>query len=110
MTRKEIFHTNLRKLIENSGKSQIEIADAIGEKYTTFNMWALGGTMPRADKLQKIADYFHVGLDELMNEDHEIFIKTDLSMTIEELEGLNPEQLARVRKYIEFLKFEGGKK
>lgn len=67
MTRKSIFRDNLRKLIINSGKSQTEIADAIGEKYTTFNMWATGGTMPRADKLQKIADYFGIGLDELVN-------------------------------------------
>ena len=110
MTRKDIFHTNLRKLIDNSGKSQAEIADAIGEKYTTFNMWAVGGTMPRADKLQKIADYFHVGLDELLNEDHNILIRTDLAITIDELEGLDSDQLARIRDYIRYIKYEGGKR
>lgn len=108
MTRKEIFHSNLRKLIENSGKSQIEIAEAIGEKYTTFNMWALGGTMPRADKLQKIAAYFGVGLDELMNESPDIKIKSDYEITAERLRDLSVEQLALVRQYIDFIKYTGG--
>lgn len=110
MNTKEIFHMNLRKLIDNSGQTQNAIADAIGEKYTTFNMWAVGGTIPRADKLQKIADYFHVSTDELLCEDHPLTIKTDLAITIDELEGLDPDQLARVRDFIQYIKFEGRKK
>lgn len=106
MTRKEVFTKNLRKLIENSGKSQIEIADAIGEKYTTFNMWvAYNGTMPRADKLQKIADYFGIGLDELMCEDHDIRIKSDLDVTIDVIRDMTPDMLERVRRYAEYLKY-----
>lgn len=107
MNRKEIFHKNLRKLIKNSGKSQAEIADAIGEKYTTFNMWVVpNGTMPRADKLQKIADYFHVRLDELMNEDYEFYEKSDLDKTIDSIRELQPLLLERLQKYLEFLKYE----
>lgn len=106
MTRKEVFTKNLRKLIENSGKSQIEIADAIGEKYTTFNMWvSYSGTMPRADKLQKIADYFGIGLDELMCEDHDIRIKSDLEVTIDVIRDMTPDMLERVRRYAEYVKY-----
>ena len=107
MNRKEIFHKNLRKLIDNSGKSQAEIADAIGEKYTTFNMWVVpNGTMPRADKLQKIADYFHVRLDELMSEDYDPHNKSILDTTIDTVRELSPLLLERLQKYLEFLKYE----
>ena len=110
MDRREIFHINLRRLIEQSGKSQAEIADAIGEKYTTFNMWVVpNGAMPRADKLQKIADYFGIGLDELMNETPDIGAKSDLDVTIDVIKNMPPDMLARIRKYAEFLMFEGGK-
>ncbi len=110
MTNKEIFHRNFRKLIEHNGISQNAFADAIGEKRSTVNMWAIGGSMPRADKIQKIADYFGVKTDDLLIDSPDILIKTDLSITIDALEGLNAEQLAKVRDYIQFIKYEGSKK
>ena len=110
MNRREIFRANLRKLIDDSGKTQAEIADAIGEKYTTFNMWVVpNGAMPRADKLQKIADYFGVGLDELMNERPDFHIKSDLDVTFDVIRDMTPEMLDRVRKYAEYIKYAEGK-
>lgn len=110
MTRRETFSRNLRNLIELSGKPQRDIADAIGEKYTTLNMWATGNSLPRADKLQKLAEYFDVRIDELLNEAPPVRIKTDLEMTAAELEGLDSDQLAKVRDYIQFIKYEGSKR
>ena len=110
MTRREIFSRNLRNIIKQSGKSQRDIADAVGEKYTTFNMWVTGNSMPRADKLQMIADYFGIRIDELLNETPPVRIKTDIEMTAAELEDLDAEQLARIRDYIRFIKYEGSKK
>ena len=110
MTNKEVFHRNLRMLLENTRTSQNALADAIGEKRTTVNMWAVGASMPRADKIQKIADYFGVKTDDLLIDSPNILIRTDLSLTIDELEGLDSDQLARIRDYIRYIKYEGGKK
>lgn len=110
MTNKEIFHKNFRKLIEYSGKSQNAVADAIGEKRSTVNMWAIGASMPRADKIQKIADYFGVKTDALLIDNPDILIRSDIDIIAEQMEGLNTDQLHRLREYIEFLKFEGGKR
>ena len=110
MTRREIFSRNLRNLIELSGKPQRDVADAVGEKYTTLNMWATGNSLPRADKLQKLAEYFGVRIDELLSEAPPVRIKTDLEMTVAEMEDLDSEQLARIRDYIRFIKYEGNKR
>lgn len=63
---KKIFSRNLTRLIAQSGKSQKEIAEEMGFKYTTVNTWCKGGSFPSTGKLQVIADYFHLGKEDLI--------------------------------------------
>lgn len=65
---KKIFSKNLRKYVENSGKQQNDICRDIGVKTTTFNMWIKGNTMPNVSKIQMLADYFHIGKSDLVDE------------------------------------------
>lgn len=102
----------IRQQREAKGITQLELARRIG--YTTTGAISLIESGKRdlsLDKVREIAKALDVTPHWLMGwSDSPLEIKTDLELTIDELEGLNPEQLARVRKYIEFLKFEGGKK
>ena len=43
-----------------NGKSQSEVASAIGVSPQTFNTWMQGIAIPRMDKIQLLADYFNV--------------------------------------------------
>lgn len=63
---KKIFSRNLTRLISQSGKSQKEVAEDMGFKYTTVNTWCKGGAFPSTGKLQIIADYFHLGKEDLI--------------------------------------------
>lgn len=56
-----IFAMNLSNLIAERGKTQAEVADELGINRPTMNMWLSGKSMPRAGKVQMLADYFHVG-------------------------------------------------
>lgn len=58
----EIF-ANL--LIENNKKA-IDVSKATGIPASTFSDWKKGRSVPKQDKLQKIADFFHVSVDYLM--------------------------------------------
>lgn len=62
----EIFSYNLKKMLRLSGKSQKEVADAIGISPQTFNTWCQGIALPRMGKLQMIADYFGVNKSDLI--------------------------------------------
>ena len=90
----------------------MELAQKIG--YTTTGAVSLIESGKRdisIDKVREIAKALDVTPHWLMGwSDSPLEIKTDLELTIDELEGLNPEQLARIRDYIQFIKFEGGKK
>lgn len=64
---KKIFSRNLIRLIEKSGKTQKEIADAIGVSPQTFNTWVQGIALPRMGKVQVLADYFNVNKSDLID-------------------------------------------
>lgn len=65
---KRIFQRNLLKYISASGKTQREIAEAIGVSPQTFNTWCQGIALPRMGKVQLLADYFHINKSDLIEE------------------------------------------
>lgn len=71
MTKKEIFSRNLNSLLESLQKTQIEVARAIGVSQQTFNMWCRGVAIPRMDKIQSLADYFHIPMASLIEDINE---------------------------------------
>lgn len=68
---KRIFSRNLLRYIERTGKTQKEIADAIGVSPQTFNTWCQGIALPRMGKVQVLAEYFHINKSDLLEEPSE---------------------------------------
>lgn len=65
---RKIFSKNINKYINQSGKMQKEIAKELGYSPTTFNTWCVGKIIPSTGKIQKIADYFHIGKSDLLDD------------------------------------------
>jgi transcriptional regulator with XRE-family HTH domain len=65
---------NYRK--ENN-MTQMELADMIGISYQAVSSWERGNSMPDIEKIPKLADLFHVSIDELIGESR--VIKTVLN-------------------------------
>lgn len=65
---KKIFSTNLKSLLAERSKNQLEVAKSIGVSPQTFNTWTQGIAIPRMGKLQKLADYFGVNKSALLEE------------------------------------------
>lgn len=65
---KMVFAKNLNRYISLNQKQQKEVAEAIGEKPTTLNMWCSGNSFPGVGKIQKLADYFRIGKTDLLDE------------------------------------------
>lgn len=83
MTKKEIFSKNLNSILETLQKTQIEVARAIGVSQQTFNMWCRGVAIPRMDKIQSLADYFHVPMASLIEDCNDI--SSSLSYSADEM-------------------------
>lgn len=54
------------ELLQSRGKKTADVSRATGINQTVFSEWKKGKSTPKADKLQKIAEYFGVSLSYLM--------------------------------------------
>ena len=86
---RQIFSNNLRRLIDVSGKTQKDVADAIGVSQQIMNVWARGKAIPRMGKIQRLADYFGVEKSDLIDEKPEV-------PSIPDYSNIFPLQRARV--------------
>lgn len=66
LNQQNIFTNNLLHYVELSGKQQKEIAKDISIPIQTFNGWCNGVSIPKMDKIQIIADYFHIPKSSLL--------------------------------------------
>ena len=64
----EIFGRNLRRYVEQSGKLAKDIAAAVGVAPATFSEWMNGKKYPRIDKIEMLANYFHIQKSDLIEE------------------------------------------
>lgn len=71
LEQKKVFSKNLNFYLSQSGKTQKEVADAIGVITSTFNTWCQGVAIPRMGKIQALADYFHINKSDLIEEKSE---------------------------------------
>lgn len=65
---REIFSKNLKRLMYERGKMQIDLIRDLGFDKSTVSTWVNGTRLPRMDKVQKLADYFHCERSELIEE------------------------------------------
>ena len=64
----EIFARNLKRYIDSSGKTQTEVAAAVGVSRGTVCDWVKCRAYPRMDKIQLLAEYFGVQKSDLVED------------------------------------------
>lgn len=70
MTEKEqrdIFKSNLIRLVRKSGKSSKEIAESLGVSPQRFSTWLTGSTLPRIGMVEALAQFFNVQKSDLLD-------------------------------------------
>ncbi len=63
---KKCFASNIEYFIKLTGQQQRDVAAALGVAPTTFNTWCVGKILPTLPKLQMIADYFSIQVEDLI--------------------------------------------
>lgn len=108
---KRILSKNLKHYIHKSGKQQKDVAKAIDVTVTSLNNWVQGLALPRMGKIQKLADYFHINMSDLIEHTYdetqgeyyldpvtakkaqELFTNTDMRMLFDAAKDSKPEDL-----------------
>ena len=68
---KNIFASNLNRLMVTHRRSRKDLSDALGISYFTITAWANGTKYPRMDKVEMLANYFGVLKSDLIEEKEE---------------------------------------
>lgn len=107
---RRIFKENLQRLMNASDKTQADMARHFSISTATASDWYNGRKIPRADKLQAIADWLGVGIDGLLMEHdpedksyyfdketadmaNEILHNSDMRILFDAARGSDPEAL-----------------
>lgn len=117
---KAIFTKNLNRYLAYCGKTQKEVAEAIGVSPQTFNTWTQGIALPRMGKVQLLAEYFHIQKSDLLEEKRErdgyyidpqtaqiaqqIYEDKELRALFDAARGADPEALQAAQAMLKVLK------
>ena len=71
MNHKKIFSENLKRKMDEEGKTRMDICNALGFSYYTVTDWVKGKKMPRMDKVEKLAKYFNCLISDLIEEEQQ---------------------------------------
>lgn len=64
----KIFSRNLKYFMEINNKSQVDIINDLGFDKSAVSTWCNGTRLPRMDKVDALAKYFHIKRSELIEE------------------------------------------
>lgn len=110
------MYNNYCKLRDSRHVKDSDVAKQTGITKSTFSDWKTGRSIPKQEKLQKIADYFDVSLDYLVNgtkaENYyineetakiaqEVFENPELRSLFDVARDISPE---RLQAHIDFIK------
>ena len=107
MNDREIFRRNLNYYLSVSGKLQKDLADYVGAKTTTVSGWTRGISYPRADAMEKIAQFFGVPTSRLVGNPISVSSDSseadqpkndDIRIFVRDLNKLSPSQLDQAKK------------
>ena len=68
---KQIFAKNLKRLMDISGKNQMDLMNDLDLSSSTVSSWCTGQKFPRMGKIQMLADYFNVMKSDLIEDKSE---------------------------------------
>ena len=85
MSHKTIFSTNLKRKMDEEGKTRTDISNDLGFSYYTVTDWVKGKKMPRMDKVEMLAKYFGCLISDLIEEKQKQPAESELSIQKKEL-------------------------
>ena len=108
---REVFSTNLKEMLKERGKTQLELAEFVGVSDASVNNWVNGIKLPRMDKVDKICKFLNVKRSDLIEPLTTPKTIDDLNLTgIERIaashrdDDFSEEDLEDIQKYIDFVK------
>lgn len=98
---REHLPVNLRRLLDEKGCAQTQLADAIGISSGTLSDWLSGRYYPRTKYIEAMADFFGVSAEELVAEKKALSSVDDEALYL--FSGLSPEGKQQALDFLRYL-------
>lgn len=72
MVSKEVFSSNLRKLMARDRINQVDLAKRLGVTKAAVNYWYNGRSVPQVSVIQQMASMFCCSTDDLLNPEYDL--------------------------------------
>lgn len=93
MSRNTVFANNLKRYMAKYDKTRKQCAADLGVPYTTFTDWVNGNRMPKMDKVEEIASYFHCRKADLLEESDNLYFIDEEAAELADFLKNNPEYM-----------------
>ena len=115
---KEVFANNLKRYMDQRGKTQKELAEIAGVSAPTMHDWLKAKKYPRIDKIEMLANYFGILKSDLIEEKSEehkkmqeenstladivvrLRMDSDFRSVVETLNGLDSAKLESIKRML----------
>lgn len=100
---REVLAQNLGRYLAESGKERSDVCKELGIKYSTMTEWLNAKKYPRIDKIELLANYFHIQKSDLIErrvEPQEGGAAGDLMQLFQ---ALTPDRQAQALDYLRYL-------
>jgi len=94
---------NMRNIRLSMGLTQLDVAKHVGVNCNTICQWEKGAREPDFDSLRKLADFFKVSTDFLLDRDNPEIITERAYPIVKKIPMINPDLLTDLNEYVYFL-------
>lgn len=102
---KKTMADNIRYYLDKKGISSKQLCDDLGFSQSTFSYWLTAKTYPRIDKIELMANYFHITKSDLVEERAKKEPAADNGNELtEKVSRLSPELLVKLNQFLELAK------
>lgn len=105
--------SNIKFFMNEMDIKSVDVCNALGIKNNTFSDWINGKSYPRIDKIEMLANYFHVSKRYLVEDWRLEQVGKDMMLNLEiqsYAESFNTDQKERLLEYAKFLDMQEGEK
>lgn len=104
-----MLSTTLKELRSKKGATQDDMATLLNIKRQTYSAYERGVSLPDVTALIKIAEYFNVSVDDLLetkkrSPENEQPLSKEMQLLIDSYADLSEDELKKVIEYVDFLK------
>lgn len=96
----DIFRKNLKYYLEDSGKTQKELADYLNVSYAMVNYYITGKNTPRMDKVDKICKFFNIERSNLLEERKPNYQEYEEITNLIDIEELDLQPILHITNFV----------